>query len=258
MATSKAQLRAGSVALPEDHREALKACLNNISENWANFSIIASEVYRTEEFKSWGYESFQDFVQAELGLKYRSAMYRVQIGDTMIQHNLQPEDLGQIGWTKFERITPLLNKDMKRKDVQALLKKAKGMTVREIADFVETKSQDTKVVRTKTTMSFRFTNEQADVVNEALKKGMEMSATDNQSVGLEYVCLIFNMHLQEKVSQKAQAEAATKVHKEPPKAKKTTRKARADKGKATKKTTAKKAPAKKATGRRTTKGRGNK
>jgi len=253
MANSKAQLRAGSVALPEDHREALKTCLANISENWANFSIIASEVYRSEEFKSWGYESFQDFVQAELGLKYRSAMYRVQVGDSLIQHNLQPEDLAQIGWTKFEKVSSMISKDMKRKDIQALLKKAKGMTVRELADFVETKTQDTKVTRTKTTLSFRLTNEQADVVNEALKKGMEMAATDNQSVGLEYVALIFNMHLQEKVSQKAQTAAVESLHKEAPKPKKA-RKARADKGKAP----AKKAPAKKAPAKRTTKGRGDK
>ena len=254
MAKTTQELVAPLAVLPDeggDNRALAKQCLENIEENWFVFSKVIFRIYRGEEFKDWGYSNFKDYVEAELAFKYKSAMYRVAMGEAIEQFAVTQEDVaGMGGWTKFGFLTPKINKDMKRKDFLELIKMAKGMTAREVKDFVETSSSETVEVAKHATLSFLLTNESITVVNEALAEAMSLASSQSKTVGLEYMATEWLMNHNPKKAEDIQA----RLHPEPvavvkePKPRKErsdVRKKEANGG-AKKKVMAKKTPAKKA------------
>jgi hypothetical protein len=240
---------------PDDgnHRDVVKLCLDNIQQNWDTFSRVMYRIYRDEEFKDWGFANFKDYVESELAFKYKSAMWRVTVGEALEQHNISQDEVASIGFSKFAFITPKLHKDMKRKDIMSLLNKAKDMTVREVKDFVESSSDVTKVVGKKSTLTFNFTNEQIAVVNAALDEGKELSASDSPSIAFEYISTEWLMNHHPKKAAEIQKKLApvpekvSKPRRERSDVKKKKAQAAAGKKSPAKKATAKKAPAKKST-----------
>jgi hypothetical protein len=215
MAKTTQELVAPLAVLPDeggDNRALAKQCLENIEENWFVFSKVIFRIYRGEEFKDWGYSNFKDYVEAELAFKYKSAMYRVLIGEAIEQFAVTQDDVaGMGGWTKFGFITPLIKKDMKRKDFLELLNKAKKMTSREVKEFVETHHTETVDVAKHATLTFLLTNESITVVNEALAEAMSLASSQSKTVGLEYMATEWLMNHNPKKAEDIQA----RLHAEP-------------------------------------------
>jgi hypothetical protein len=209
------ELVAPLAVLPDeggDNRAIAKQCLENIEQNWFTFSRVMFRIYQQEEFKEWGYSNFKDYVEGELAFKYKTAMWRVAMGQAIEQFNVTPEDVeGMGGWTKFGFLTPKINKDMKRKDFLELIKMAKTMTAREVKDFVETSSNETQVVAKHATMSFLFTNESITVMNEALAVAMGLASSESKTVAIEYIVTEWLMNH----NPKKAAEIQARLHPEP-------------------------------------------
>lgn len=247
------QNQADLVVLPDDGHplDIAPECLKNIQKNWFTFSVAAYQIHNEELYKARGYANFKEYVEAELDIKYRVAMFRVEMGEAINMLSLTMEEVGDMGWTKFKYIAPRLNKDMKRKDLLALLNKARKSTVVEIKDFVAKELSTTRVVSQSTAMSFRFTNEQADIIKESMKEAMSLANSESQSVAIEYICsewlMSKNPALAEKIRaglspEPVKAEVPRKKHAKPKSAAKKapSKKAATKKAPAKKKATAKK------------------
>lgn len=219
----------------DDHRSALRQLLETIEQSWYDFSVMAYNVYQSEEYKTWGYETFKDYVEAELPISYRIAMWRVAVGEAIVTHSLERsvvETMG--GYSNFGRLLPLIKKDTKRTEILAYLKKASKMTQREIEDFVATETSHTtggRVVK-KTKMEINLTNEQHTVCKEALDEAAKLAAGANgepasMSIAFEYICFEWLEHHNPKKADEIRAKLAPVPE---PKAK-VVRKERRDKGK---------------------------
>jgi hypothetical protein len=219
MARTHSELHAPLAVLPDeggDNRAIAQQCLENIEQNWFTFSRVMFRIYRNEEFKEWGYSSFKDYVEGELAFKYKSAMWRVQIGEAVEQFGITAEEVAGMGWTKFGFITPKIHKDMKKKDFLALIEKAKKMTAREIKDFVSSPDNQTEVINRRENMTFTFTNESIDTVKAALEEAMKLANTKSPTVGFEYISTEWLMDHNPKKAEEIQS----KLHPEPVKTEK--------------------------------------
>lgn len=239
-----------------DRVEVMKGCLAEIDKQWTRFSVAAYEYYHSEDWKTAGYADFKAFGKEQLGMEYRSLMWRVKVGETIVHHNLTMDEIGQMGWTKFATVMPLIKKDMKRSDLQKLLKKARTSTVADLKDYVRTVQTKSEVTQKKVRLNFTLLNEQDTVVQEALKDCMAKAQSENPGVGLEYMAITYLMHIGGEMTAEAVEAAREKLSKvEEPKVK-PKRMTRSDKGKKKGATTAKKAPRKASTAKKGTNGAG--
>lgn len=227
MSKTHAELTTPLATIPDeggDNRAIAKQCLENIEQNWFTFSRVMYRIYLQEEFKGWGFGSFKEYVESELAFQYKTAMWRVQIGQAIEQFNITQDEVdGMGGWTKFGFLTPAIHKDMKRKDFMEMVKRAKDMTAREVKDFVETLRTDTEVITKRATMTFLFTNESITVVRSALAEGKSLASTESDAVAMEYIMTEWLMNH----NPKKAAEIQSKLHAPPPKVEKP-RKERSD------------------------------
>lgn len=176
--------------IPKDIRQSIKANLEQIEQNWFDVSILLSIVYHEELFKNWGYKDFVEYFTKELNLSYRLAMGRVQIGDCLRSCDIDRVQVAKIGWTKFKELTSLLKPNSTKEQVSAIIKKAEKMTYLDIANYVKQVRTETAVINRRTTLSFRLSNDQADIVEEALQtaEGLTM-AQNSRDIALEYICI---------------------------------------------------------------------
>lgn len=226
MAKTHTELATPLATMPDeggDHRSIAKQCLENIEQNWFTFSRVMFRIYRQEEYKDWGFSNFKDYVESELAFKYKSAMWRVQIGEAIEQFGVTADEVADMGWTKFGFLTPGIHKDMKRKDFMEMVRRAKDMTAREVKDFVESLHTETEVITKRATMTFLFTNESITLVREALTEGKSLANSESDAVALEYIMTEWLMNHNPKKATEIQAQ----LHAPPPKVEKP-RKERSD------------------------------
>ena len=172
-----------TVIKTDNKRGYVKELLENIDSNWFSLSLELNSIYQGKEFEEWNYESFRDYIELELQLEYRIAMYRVKISQAITDYNIDKEEVLEIGWTKFKELIPFLTKD-KRKRAK-LFKLAKELTVRELqAKLREAKGGGKEQ---SISYSFKFNPEQSEIINEALEIGAGVFKTQDKNRVLEAI-----------------------------------------------------------------------
>lgn len=136
-----------------------------------------------------GNEGFAQYVEAELGIKYRKAMYYIDIYESFTDAGVKkPEPILALGWAKAKELTKVITKE-NHKD---WLKKAGEMS----RDDLQATIRDTKVKASSgegttnppdetakmSTFSFRVFEDQGGICKEALDKAMEeIDVEDNKN-----------------------------------------------------------------------------
>jgi len=178
----------------------LKDLLKKENNLWYDIAVCSYNIYKNKEWESLGYASAKDYALNELepyGLSYTMFMYRVKMGEAIEKYDLSKEQIGDLGWTKFKEIASLILMDVDIEDINALIERAKESSSREVADFVreqKTLYADKEIVAKTVKMKFSLLNEQADIVNEALKLALDFAQTDNENIALTYICADFLMN----------------------------------------------------------------
>jgi hypothetical protein len=178
----------------KDIRNRAKGYIDNIEQSWFELSQLLVEIYDSEIYKTWSDEftTFEKYCEQELGLSYRIALFRLNMGRSIVDFGIKQSQVEGLGWSKFKELCTLFTKDMAKEDVYNILKevKTRKMTFAEVADYVRSQ----KVIRhggenvKKVRHIFTLTEQQNDVVDEALKEAMSVASTDNTSLALEYIC----------------------------------------------------------------------
>jgi len=179
----KTKKKAETVVNTDDRRGYVKELLENIDSNWFSLSLELNTIYEGKEFEEWGFESFRDYVELELQLEYRVAMYRVKIAQAIMEFDIDKDEVLEIGWTKFKELIPFLTKD-KRKRAK-LFKLAKELTVREL----QAKLKEAKGGGKEQSISytFKFNPEQSEIINEALEIGAGVFKTNDKNRIMEAI-----------------------------------------------------------------------
>ena len=175
--------------------DAAKSLAGSLAEGtgFAEFKLggILSRIQEEGWFKP--YATFREYVEAEHGLKYRSAAYAVQIYNDLAKLNISYERVKDVQWTKLRTVSGVLTQD----NIEKMVAIAKKQTVVQLIETVKgMKNKDKKLTGptdpTKTkVITFKVHGDQDKTIAAALEKAKELGNTNTATVALEYICLDF-------------------------------------------------------------------
>ena len=154
--------------------------------------------------------NFRTLVEAEYGIKYRTAMYWIGIYNDLVDSGVKWSDVKRLGWTKLKELSPILTPD----NVKAILKAVEGMNALQVAAYAsDLQANNGDVAKTEVpgeenqlkSKAFKLFPGQKESVELALEKAKKMSGTDSDSAALEFIAVDF-MSGSKKPATKTKAE----------------------------------------------------
>lgn len=163
----------------------------DIDRNYFKLGGILSKISEQEWWAAAGYVSFKIFVQAELGMQYRKAMYLVSIYNYLVEAGIPFEKVKGLGWTKLRELAPVINAN----NVDEWVETASGMnTLQLIEEIRESKKDASEVDEDKApndikSKVFKLHADQREVIEEAIEAAKIKANTEFDAVALEQICL---------------------------------------------------------------------
>lgn len=163
---------------------------------------LASALYDVNEsslYVHWGFPSWDSYVDTEVGLKGRTAQYLTSMYHwfaVVISDRMTPEEkeklfaaVRKLGWTKASALVSIATSD----DVYDWIEKAEAMTAiqlttetrRILADRAGEAKEDVPDVVKK---QFKFTLDQAEIVDQAVEKAQGITGTDSAGSSFAFIC----------------------------------------------------------------------
>jgi hypothetical protein len=175
----------------QDALDAAKALVTQAEETYFTLGGVLAHIYYEGIFKSAGFtgkRGFADYVENELGVQYRKAMYLIDIYVTFRKLGVDERRLTQVGWSKAKNLTKYATAE----NVEELLDMAERSTRNEMDEHLRTSYVDGETgvgERTRrTTVKFTLFADQAETVTRALDEAKQMADNDSPEVALEYIC----------------------------------------------------------------------
>jgi hypothetical protein len=153
-------------------------------------------VIRDHDWWKGKHESFKAMIENGFGLRYRKAMYCVQIYEDLINSGVAWASVKTLGWCKLKEISPVLTTE----NVDEWVGKAEKMTVLQLHDLVAlhkqqlessaTNSEEAESVAAQTTtLTFKLKEDQKAAIQQALDKARKELGTEFNSVALDGICM---------------------------------------------------------------------
>lgn len=123
----------------DDILDAAKNLVTQAEQTYFNLGGVLAEIYRTKAYGEAGYTgegAWEGYLQAELGLEYRKAMYLIEIYKSFSKLDVDEERLTSIGWTKIRLLAKHI-KGLSQEDVDSLLDGAENMSRDELSDHIQ-------------------------------------------------------------------------------------------------------------------------
>jgi hypothetical protein len=96
----------------DDHREQIMKCVTNLQFNFIAICQLLYQAQKLRRFESWGYGSFKEYAQKELGFKYGKAKALVNLWQHIGSKDREMFDsLMSVGWDKANEISRVVNKE---------------------------------------------------------------------------------------------------------------------------------------------------
>lgn len=191
--TKTASKTASKTDLTREFNELLK----KESETWYELAVLAKRLYYEEEWRKKGYDNPKEYVEKEFNgrISYEIFMHRVKMGEAIEKFKIRKDEVIRLGWTKFKEIALVgliaPAEEFTRDNMLRLIEEAKNKSYREIADF--TRKERLKYTRGHegnkiAKITFKLTDEQDNIVKEALATAMAILERDNPVDALIYIC----------------------------------------------------------------------
>ena len=150
-------------------------------------------VFSMIQSKSWfsPYDTFQQWVEQEYGVKYRKALYLIGIYNTLSAQSIPWDKVKDLGWTKLSVLCPVLNED----NFDKWIAHAENNTVKALSVLVKeaqgsgSQAQITDEPSDTVSKTFKLHEDQNETVTNALSKSKDVSGTSYDTVALEHICL---------------------------------------------------------------------
>ncbi len=168
---------------------------------------ILAEIARTKEYMEAGYEkeikvkdkktgktkvvsAFEQYLNNELGIEYRSAKYKMDIYIQMSKvEGLNENRLASIGWTKVRLLAQALRAS-EDADIEELMDMAENSTREELADHIKTTlvggaSKGDKIKKVKYLMT--AFGDEADYIGAAISRAQEMVPGGDANSAMKHI-----------------------------------------------------------------------
>lgn len=195
-----------------DALDAAKSLIAQTEETYFTLGGVLSHIYHEGIYKRAGFtgkRGFEEYVEAELNVKYRKAMYLINLYTKFRELGVDEKRLTQIGWSKAKELTNYAT----AANFDELIEVAQTSKNRdELISYLKSSftgggsgAGDEQVRKTR--VNFVLFADQAETVTRALDVAKEKTGTDNLSQALEYICAEW-LSLSEGVEVPLEAEIA--------------------------------------------------
>lgn len=184
-----------------ENEDALAAAKNLAEQGNRTYLVLGgvlAHVYHEGAYRQAGYDQaggFAAYVDKELGVSYRTAMYLINTYVTFRRLGIDENRLVKIGWSKAKELINYINED----NADELLERAANTTrdtlVEELRNERDAGKADmgdgTSTPGTqgeKLTLKLTFLNDQVETVKRALDAAKELGNTESDAVAFEYIC----------------------------------------------------------------------
>ena len=146
---------------------------------------VLHEIYQSEKWREFeAFDSFEKYVETELEIGYRSAMYSIKIISTMKSRNISMEQARQLGWGRLRSILPHIT----ARNVGSLLEMAASRSVRQIQEELKEGGLITTSVPETHKIVFNCSASEATIIFDTLDEAKRRLNTESLSSALEFIC----------------------------------------------------------------------
>lgn len=157
---------------------------------------ILHAIYNGEKWRDYEFKTFAEYVESELEVGYRSAMYSVKIISTMKEHNISMAQARLLGWGRLRAILPHITSH----NVGNLLDMAASRSVLQIQkELIESGVTVPQVETHKLVVDCSAS--EAAVIFDALNEAKRRLGTESTSAALEFCLSEWNIANEGEVSQ---------------------------------------------------------
>lgn len=164
----------------------------DVERSYFKIGGLLYKISREFWYKKWGYETFKDYVEQEVGFSVRKAQFLigiwnwfvVQVGDKTVI-----EKVAQLGWSKAAVLVGVVTKH----NVDAWVEKGKQLTVAGLNAEARMVLENRPVEQAERAerKGFLLHNDQIDAVEEAINVACRIGNTDKQGQALSLICTEF-------------------------------------------------------------------
>lgn len=203
----------------QERRKRVKDLIATIDDSYL---VLAGELYeinKNDEFISYGYKSWEDYIQGDLTIGKRKVQYLVSIYKYITEQIHDPDIIAKIkpiGWSKLKELIQVIDdenfeywiKMAQENNVQKLSKLAQVYYDKKMKDGKapskkEMREAEAKVETTKF-MTLSLGEEQYENVHDAIGIAKDMSGSDVISNNMSLICLEFVTSHGEKIGKKGE------------------------------------------------------
>ncbi len=171
-------------------REQLEKCRNDLESNYIALCQLLHETYENAYYIKWGFESLKDYVEKELGFKYRKARYFISIAESVKRCGLKWEDIQSIGWTSMRAIARVITPD----DASMWIDRARNLTAdqlnAQVSEFV-TSGVTPEGTPTIMSMQLRMNQDESVIIMDAIDRAKSLIDSESTVKALEHICYDF-------------------------------------------------------------------
>jgi hypothetical protein len=187
------------VAEAKDCLSTIEAAIKSMNVCWYDVCIGMMKAHEGNLAEKAGYESFRDYVEGKLEMKYRRAIYLVNCGIMIDKKGITRKQVEKIGWTKLSQIFTVWDKSTKAlppakadKLTDSLLEDAETLSVSQLKDRIETKTSFTPAQKAKAAvfrLGLKLVATEAEIVSAALKVSEAILGIQNDNEkAIAHIC----------------------------------------------------------------------
>jgi hypothetical protein len=186
---------AKKIELMKDQEEIEDTIIDLIeNEGLSDFRLggLFSRLQEIGDFEEHG--TFKDYVAAKFGVKYRKALYLIEIYQKLVETGVKWDQVSHIGWTKLKTILPIINED----NFGDWTEKAQVMNTISLEEAVKLALQEggatdssSALASTLKTKTFKLAPDAHENVTAAIDKAKKSTNSEADGFALEMICLDF-------------------------------------------------------------------
>jgi len=162
-----------------------------VEEAYFELAGLLYRVSTKEMFRKWGFERFEDYIEAEMGFKGRKAYYLISLYEHFcVKHKDNPEMIKGVSEIGFEKAKELVGVATP-KNIKKLVALAETSNVFQFREHVKKEAGVIPQVEEVFRSSFVLYRDQHQSVMEAIEMAKKMGQTDKPSHALSLICLHF-------------------------------------------------------------------
>jgi hypothetical protein len=177
----------------KDALEAAKELVARAEETEFTLGGVLAHILREGIHRKLGYDGkrgFEDYIEKELGVKYRKARYLINIYEYFTALGVDENKLGAMGWSKAKELVNVATKE----NFEELVEFANEHTRDELVEKIRTSyvnagdGSETEARAKMTTWTFKLFDDQNVTVTRAIEAAKKQAGTESISQALELVC----------------------------------------------------------------------